>query len=132
MTEKSSYEDRQEHIPMLKTPVIENWKFVYPGSETNLRVETNEFTCVCPKTGLPDYATIIIEYRPNKHCLELKSFKEYLLFYRDIGVFHEHVTNKILKDCVDCVAPKFMKITGIFNSRGGIQTTVVATFNSES
>jgi 7-cyano-7-deazaguanine reductase len=123
---KSSYEDRQDHIPSLKTPAIEKWEFMYPNSATDLRVEVPEFTCVCPKTGLPDFATLIIEYRPAKYCLELKSLKEYLLFYRNLGIFHEHVVNKVLKDCVKAVSPKSMKITGIFNSRGGIQTTAVA------
>jgi 7-cyano-7-deazaguanine reductase len=124
----SSYEDRQNHIPSLKTPEIESWEFMYPNSSTDLRIEVPEFTCVCPKTGLPDFATLVIEYRPTKYCIELKSFKEYLLFYRNLGIFHEHVANKVLKDCVKAVSPKYMKVTGIFNSRGGIQTTVVASF----
>jgi len=125
---KSSYEDRQNHIPSLKTPKIEKWEFMYPNSATDLRIEVPEFTCVCPKTGLPDFATLLIEYRPTKYCIELKSFKEYLLFYRELGIFHEHVVNKVLKDCVKAVSPKYMKVTGIFNSRGGIQTTVVAKY----
>ncbi|MDR0515597.1 MAG: preQ(1) synthase [Fibromonadaceae bacterium] len=123
---KSSYEDRQDHIPSLKTPEIEKWEFMYPNSATDLRIEVPEFTCVCPKTGLPDFATLIIEYRPTKYCIELKSFKEYLLFYRNLGIFHEHVVNKVLKDCVKAISPKSMKVIGVFNSRGGIQTTVVA------
>ena len=128
---KSSYEDKQEHIPGLKTPQIEKWEFMYPNSATDLRIEIPEFTCVCPKTGLPDFATLIVEYRPARHCLELKSFKEYMLFYRDLGIFHEHVVNKVLKDCVKAIAPKRMKVTGIFNSRGGIQTTVVAKYGRD-
>ena len=132
MKSKSSYEDRQNHIPALKTPKIENWEFTYPNSATDLRIEVPEFTCVCPKTGLPDFATLIIEYRPTKFCLELKSFKEYLLFYRNLGIFHEHVVNKVLKDCVKAVSPKNMEVTGIFNSRGGIQTTVVAKYESST
>jgi 7-cyano-7-deazaguanine reductase len=123
---KSSYDDRQDHIPALKTPEIEKWEFMYPHSATDLRIEVPEFTCVCPKTGLPDFATLVIEYRPKKDCLELKSLKEYLLFYRNLGIFHEHVVNKVLKDCLKAVNPKWIKVTGIFNSRGGIQTTAVA------
>ncbi len=126
MKTKSSYEDKQNHIPVLKTPAIDKWEFMYPNSYTDLRIEVPEFTCVCPKTGLPDFATLVIEYRPVKFCLELKSLKEYLLFYRNLGIFHEHVVNKVLNDCVKAVDPQYMKITGIFNSRGGIQTTVVA------
>ncbi|GHV15926.1 NADPH-dependent 7-cyano-7-deazaguanine reductase [Fibrobacterales bacterium] len=125
---KSSYEDKQENIPALKTPEIEKWEFMYPNSATDLRIEVPEFTCVCPKTGLPDFATLIIEYRPTKFCIELKSFKEYLLFYRNLGIFHEHVVNKVLRDCVSAVKPKYMKVTGVFNSRGGIQTTVVSVY----
>ena len=132
MKSKSSYEDRQNHIPALKTPKIDKWEFMYPNSATDLRIEVPEFTCVCPKTGLPDFATLIIEYRPTKFCLELKSFKEYLLFYRNLGIFHEHVVNKVLKDCVKAVSPKNMEVTGIFNSRGGIQTTVVAKYESST
>ncbi len=128
MKTKSSYEDRQNHIPVLKTPKIDKWEFMYPNSDTDLRIEVPEFTCVCPKTGLPDFATLVIEYRPVKFCLELKSFKEYLLFYRNLGIFHEHVVNKVLNDSVKAVSPKWMKVTGIFNSRGGIQTTVVANY----
>jgi 7-cyano-7-deazaguanine reductase len=126
---KNSYEDRQNHIPALKMPKIEKWEFMYPNSATDLRIEVPEFTCVCPKTGLPDFATLIIEYRPAKYCLELKSLKEYLLAYRNLGIFHEHVVNKALNDCVKSITPKYMKITGIFNSRGGIQTTVTAEHN---
>jgi 7-cyano-7-deazaguanine reductase len=130
MKSKSSYEGRQNHIPVLKTPKIDNWEFMYPNSATDLRIEVPEFTCVCPKTGLPDFATLVIEYRPVKFCLELKSFKEYLLFYRNLGIFHEHVVNKVLTDCVKSVSPQSMKVTGIFNSRGGIQTTVVAKYEN--
>ena len=132
MKSKSSYEDRQNHIPALKTPKIENWEFMYPNSATDLRIEVPEFTCVCPKTGLPDFATLIIEYRPTKFCLELKSFKEYLLFYRNLGIFHEHVVNKVLNDCVKAVSPQSMEVTGIFNSRGGIQTTVAAIYETNT
>ncbi|MCL2101278.1 MAG: preQ(1) synthase [Fibromonadales bacterium] len=126
MKNKNSYDERQGHIPSLKMPDIEKWEFMYPNSATDLRIETSEFTCVCPKTGLPDFATLVIEYRPTKYCLELKSFKEYLLSYRNLGIFHEHVVNKVLKDCAKSIKPKSMKVTGIFNSRGGIQTTVTA------
>ena len=126
-TEKpSSYEGLQLLVPSMATPVIETWEFQYPGSNTELLVEIPEFTCVCPKTGLPDFATIVIEYVPNKLCLELKCLKEYVLFYRNLGIFHEHVVNRMLKDIAKAAKPKSLSITGIFNSRGGIQTTVTA------
>jgi len=123
---KNSYEGLQLLVPSMATPVIESWEFQYPGSKTELLVEIPEFTCVCPKTGLPDFATIVIEYVPNKLCIELKSLKEYVLFYRNLGIFHEHVVNRILKDIAKAVKPRSLSITGIFNSRGGIQTTVTA------
>lgn len=124
----SSYEGRQEHIPALATPEIETWAFQFPGSNTVLRVETSEFTCVCPKTGLPDFANLEIRYRPQELCLELKSFKEYLLFFRDQGIFHEHVVNILLRDLVKACKPAWMEIRGIFNARGGITTTAIATY----
>jgi len=126
MKKNSSYEDRQEHIPELKTPSLESWKFQYPGSETKLEVQIPEFTCICPKTGLPDFALLTLTYRPDKLCLELKSLKEYVNFYRDIGIFHEHVVNKFLTDCVKACKPKSMEVRGVFNPRGGIQTTAAA------
>ena len=86
---QSSYEGRQSHIPALKTPPIETWEFMYPGTDTVLEVRIPAFTCICPKTGLPDFATLVITYVPDRLCLELKSLKEYILFYRDVGIFHE-------------------------------------------
>src|SRR5690606_1169720 len=94
----SSYEGRQDHIPGMKMPEIETWTFMYPGSATHLEVSVPEFTCICPKTGLPDFATLVISYVPDKLCLELKSFKEYINSYRDLGIFHEHVVNRVLAD----------------------------------
>jgi 7-cyano-7-deazaguanine reductase len=102
----SSYEGRQSHIPDMDMPAIEVWEFQYPGSDTTLEVSVPEFTCICPKTGLPDFATLSVTYVPEKSCLELKSFKEYILAYRDLGVFHEHVVNRMLADCVKACAPK--------------------------
>jgi len=124
----SAYDDRQDHIPDLETPGIETFRFVFPGSETELRVETSEFTCVCPKTGLPDFATLRIRYRPDELCLELKSFKEYLLSFRDLGIFHEHVVNVLKRDLVRACRPKWLEIEGVFNARGGITTTAIATY----
>jgi 7-cyano-7-deazaguanine reductase len=129
-TEKSSYEDRQGHIPSLKTPIIEGFEFQYPGSRTTLTVRIPEFTCVCPKTGLPDFAEIVIVYEPNELCLELKSLKEYMMFFREVGIFHEHVVNKMLNDCVKACSPLSMTVTGKFNPRGGVYTDAVSTYTS--
>lgn len=120
----SSYESRQEHIRDLKSPIIEVWRNKYPDRDYTVKIETSEFTCICPKTGLPDFANVTLEYKPDKLCLELKSFKLYLTFYRDIGIFHEHIVNKIFDDILKACRPKEMNLTMVFNPRGGINTTV--------
>ena len=89
-------------------------------------MEIPEFTCVCPMTGQPDFATLILDYVPDKLCVELKSLKLYVWSYRDVGTFHEAVTNKILDDLVRATQPRLMRLEARFNVRGGIYTTVVA------
>jgi len=121
---KSAYEGLQDRIRSLTTPPIEVWKNAYPDKIYTIILEIPEFTCICPKTGLPDFATIKIEYSPDKYCIELKSFKLYTIFYRNLGIFHEHVVNKMLDDFVKAAKPRGVKITGVFNPRGGITTTV--------
>ncbi|MBM3253569.1 MAG: NADPH-dependent 7-cyano-7-deazaguanine reductase QueF [Candidatus Omnitrophica bacterium] len=129
---RKSYEGLQESIRKLKTPEIEVWQNKYPDKNYTINLEVPEFTCICPKTGLPDFATIKIEYIPHKFCIELKSFKEYIVFYRNVGIFHEHVVNKILEDFVKACSPRFVSITGEFNVRGGIKTTVKAEYRKKS
>ena len=90
-----------------------------------IRIDIPEFTCLCPKTGQPDFATINVEYVPDKLCVELKALKMYIWSFRDEGAFHEAVSNQILSDLVDACQPRFMRITAEFNVRGGIYTTVV-------
>ncbi len=97
-----------------------------PDRDYTIRIRIPEFTCLCPKTGQPDFATIELEYVPNKLCIELKSLKLYVWSYRDEGVFHEAVTNQMLNDFVAVVDPRFMRVTADFNVRGGIYTTVIA------
>lgn len=97
-----------------------------PDRDYTIHIETSEFTCLCPMTGQPDFATIKIDYIPQLKCVELKSFKLYIWTYRDQGAFHEVVTNQILDDLVSAIDPKFMRVTGIFNVRGGVYTNVVA------
>jgi 7-cyano-7-deazaguanine reductase len=126
-----SYEDRQNHIPGMKMPEIETWEFMYRGSATTLEVSVPEFTCICPKTGLPDFATLVITYVPNALCLELKSFKEYINAFRELGIFHEHVVNRVLADCVKACKPREMEVRGVFNARGGIQTTAAAEYRGK-
>lgn len=97
-----------------------------------IRIDVPEFTCLCPKTGQPDFATLSIEYVPDKLCVELKALKLYVWSYRDVGAFHEAVTNKILSDLVAAIHPRFMRLTAEFNVRGGIYTTVVAEHKLET
>lgn len=97
-----------------------------PGRAYEIRFEAPEFTCLCPKTGQPDFATIRIRYTPDARCVELKSLKLYLWSYRDRGAFHEAVTNQILDDLVAAVAPRSMTVEGDFYVRGGIRTVVEA------
>ncbi len=118
-----------KNIKALKTPKIETWENQYSDKSYTVTLESQEFTCVCPKTGLPDFASITIQYKPDELCIELKSFKMYLLFYRDIGIFHEHVINKILDDFIASCKPRWVYIKGIFNNRGGIVTTVEREYN---
>ncbi len=91
-----------------------------------IRITVPEFTCLCPKTGQPDFATLTLEYVPDALCVELKSLKLYAWSYRDEGAFHEAVTNRILDDLVAAMTPRFARLTAEFNVRGGIYTTVVA------
>lgn len=125
---KSSYEGLQKKIRSLKTPVIETWKNQYADRDYVIKIDVPEFTCICPKTGLPDFAEITIRYIPDRLCLELKSFKYYTIFYRDIGIFNEHVINKMLDDIVKASSPRWAEIVGAFNARGGIRTTVSAEY----
>jgi 7-cyano-7-deazaguanine reductase len=96
-----------------------------PSRDYTIRIESPEFTCLCPKTGQPDFATIKLEYIPGDLCIELKSWKLYLWSFRDEGAFHEAVTNRILDDLVAAIDPKQARLEAIFNVRGGVYTTVV-------
>ncbi|MFI3220275.1 MAG: preQ(1) synthase [Methylococcales bacterium] len=101
--------------------------FVNPRPERDytIHISTPEFTCLCPKTGQPDFATIEIDYVPAELCVELKSLKLYMWSFRDRGAFHEAVTNEILDDIVNVIQPYFMRVRAVFNVRGGVYTTVV-------
>jgi 7-cyano-7-deazaguanine reductase len=114
----------------LKSPSksLETFPNPNPGRDYVIRFETNEFTCLCPKTGQPDFATIRVEYIPDVNCVELKSWKLYLWSYRTEGAFHEAVTNRILDDLIAAVSPRRARIEGDFNVRGGIHTTIVAEY----
>ena len=97
-----------------------------PSRDYTIHIESPEFTCLCPKTGQPDFATLKLEYIPDAFCVELKSWKIYLWSYRNEGGFHEDLTNKILDDLVETLNPRYIRLTAIFNVRGGIYTTITA------
>ena len=109
-----------------KSGALEVFQNPRPGRKYEIRFECPEFTCLCPRTGQPDFATIGIIYSPDKLCIELKSLKLYLWSYRDEGAFHEEVTNRILDDLVAACMPRRMQVTGDFLVRGGIHTIVTA------
>lgn len=102
-----------------------------PGRDYTIRIETPEFTCLCPKTGQPDFAHLELEYVPDEKCVELKSWKLYLWSYRDEGAFHEAVTNRILDDLVEALSPRFARLNATFNVRGGVYTSVEAEYWAE-
>jgi 7-cyano-7-deazaguanine reductase len=97
-----------------------------PGRDYRIHMEIPEFTCVCPMTGQPDFATLLLEYVPDRTCVELKSLKLYIWSYRDQGAFHEAVTNRILDDLVAATRPRYLRLEARFNVRGGIHTSVIA------
>jgi 7-cyano-7-deazaguanine reductase len=107
-----------------KLPKLEVWPNHYQGYVITTRYP--EYTSVCPKTGLPDYGTITIQYKPGKSCVELKSLKMYLLAYRNLGIFYENAVNKMLHDIVEAVQPEWCIVKGEFTPRGGLNTTVFA------
>jgi 7-cyano-7-deazaguanine reductase len=107
-----------------KFPEIETWPNQFPGYE--IVIDDPEFTSVCPKTGLPDFGVITLRYMPDKLCLELKSYKEYLQSYRNKGIFQENVVNRVLDDVVRWAKPVWAEVKGDFRPRGGISTVVVA------
>jgi 7-cyano-7-deazaguanine reductase len=123
---ESEYEGLQAHVRDLRLPALEVWENQYPDREYSIRIEIPEFNCICPKTGLPDFATITIEYAPGAACVELKSLKLYVVAYRNLGIFHEHVVNRFLDDFVRAVKPRWVEVRGSFGARGGIVTSVAA------
>lgn len=106
--------------------VLETFPNPHPERDYTIQIRIPEFTCLCPKTGQPDFATLHLEYVPDQLCIELKSLKLFVWSFREIGAFHEAVTNQILEDLARCSSPRFMRLRAEFNVRGGIYTTVTA------
>ena len=137
------YEDREESflekkakktqgktfLPQeIDVSVLQTFPFEYPQSDTVIEHITEEFTSICPFSGLPDFGRLTIRYAPKKKCLELKALKYYLFAFRQVKIFNEHVVNKILNDLVKAVNPRWMEVKGEFTSRGGIVNKVTAAF----
>jgi 7-cyano-7-deazaguanine reductase len=119
-------------MPTKPSKELETFANPAPGRDYTIRIRIPEFTCLCPKTGQPDFATLFLEYVPDHLCVELKSLKLYVWSFRDEGAFHEAVTNRMLEDLAAATRPRFMRLTARFNVRGGIYTTVVAEHHGES
>jgi 7-cyano-7-deazaguanine reductase len=103
-----------------------------PESDYTIRIRIPEFTCLCPKTGQPDFAEILLEYVPDQRCIELKSLKLYMWSFRNEGAFHEAVTNRMLADLRDRLEPRFIRVSADFNVRGGLYTSVVAEYRQRT
>ena len=109
---------------------LEIFKNPHPGRDYQIEIRCPEFTCLCPMTGQPDFAEIALDYIPNESCLELKALKLYIWSYRKTAIFHEAVSNKILDDILECVTPRFARITAKFNVRGGTYPIVTCIHRS--
>ena len=127
MKTRLGYTDRHAAAGLdAKMPDIECWPNQFPNYDITITVP--EYTSICPKTGQPDFGTITIIYRPTRLCLELKSFKMYLLAYRNLGIFYENAVNRMLRDIVKACKPKSCLVRGEFSSRGGIHSTIEAKY----
>ena len=111
-------------------PAIETWPNQF-RDDYDIEIETPEFTSVCPRTGLPDHGTITIVYTPDRDCIELKALKLYLLAYRNLGIFQENIVNRVLRDCVKACKPRRMTVTGEFTPRGGVYSSISASYSKK-
>lgn len=119
----------EEHArSMGETPAIDVFPNQFPDRDYWIEISVPEFTCVCPRTGLPDFATIHIRYVPDQYCMELKSLKMYMIAYRNMGIFHENVANKIRDDIIRYCQPRKLEVVADFNVRGGLHTVVRTTY----
>ena len=117
-----------EDTTRIDTDILEHIPFDYPGSATDVTYETEEFTSVCPWTGLPDFGRLVVTYRPRRRLVELKSLKYYVTSYRNIGILQEHAVNRILNDLVPLLEPESMTVEAWFNERGGLRTHAQAQY----
>ena len=133
---KEQYEGLDQELPSKGEEAIDpacllNFQYEYPNQKSLVEIDTDEFTAVCPWTGLPDYGDLLISYVPGDSCIELKSLKYYLLSYRDVGIVQEHAANRILNDLVAICQPQSMKIVLDYKVRGGLHTAVTVEYSQE-
>ena len=126
---KQDYEDLDQRLALKEEAAIDTgcllaFQYEYPEQDSVIDIDTEEFTALCPWTGLPDYGTLEISYVPDRSCIELKSLKYYLMSFRDVGIVQEHAANRILKDLAAAVLPRYMKVTLDYRIRGGIHACV--------
>lgn len=122
MTEPLGRRYDVQDVSTVDAKALETFPYEYPGKDIVINIDTDEFTAVCPWSGLPDFATIRIDYIPDKLVIELRSLKYYLLSYRNVGIYQEHLVNRLLEDLVRCAKPKWMKVSADYKVRGGIHT----------
>jgi 7-cyano-7-deazaguanine reductase len=123
-------QNQAQSVKRIKLPEIEAWENQYRRDYV-IKIVHPEFTSVCPKTGLPDFGTITVEYVPGKLCLELKSLKYYFLQYRNCGIFMENIANRVLDDVVKAIKPKSCTVTGDFTPRGGLSSIITAQYKAK-
>ena len=111
-------------VSSIDAAALETFPYEYSGKDIVVAIDTDEFTAVCPWSGLPDFGTIRVEYIPARVLVELRSFKYYLLSYRNVGIYQEHAVNRILEDLVRCASPRWMQVTADYRVRGGVHTVV--------
>ena len=121
-----------EGVEALTPEILETFDYEYAGRDAVVEIATDEWSCVCPFSGLPDFGTITVRYLPSDVCIELKSYKYYLTSYRNVGVYQEHAANRVLDDLVACCKPKWMEVVLDYRLRGGIHTTVTVEHGTRS
>ncbi len=120
-----------QDISAIDVSALETFPYEYPGKDIVINIDTDEFTAVCPWSGLPDFGTIRVDYIPTDVLVELRSFKYYLLSFRNVGIYQEHLVNRILEDLVACTRPKWMKVSADYKVRGGVHTVVSREHSSQ-
>lgn len=118
-------------IEALRPDLLETFEYEYAGRDAEVEISTDEWSCVCPFSGLPDFGTITVRYLPAEVCVELKSYKYYLTSFRNVGIYQEHAANRVLDDLVACCRPKWMEIELDYRLRGGIHTVVTVEYDGD-